>query len=204
MKNLILLMTLFSFTSLFSQCIIIGADQLQVGEKQEYSVENAIADCENCYKWMYADQKIIFESDSRINPLTVKGAVTGAAILSLEIKTPKKTLNCQKTIQVIEPTSKVLTVNAPKCDIEIELFNEVRNSDELVTFVPLVNDGVYKYEWTATYGNGAVKVMNDKNPGFAYSQANGILDMKLRVTSSQCVRTISKKYEPSFWMFFYK
>ena len=204
MKKLLLLLSLATFSVLFSQCNIVGADQIQVGEKQQYAVENAVAECNDCYKWIYADQAILFETDARSNPLTVKGAVTGTAILSLEIKTPKETLKCQKTIQVIEPTSKVLTINAPKCNIDVEVFNEVRNSGELVTFVPLNNEGVYKYEWTATYGNGDVKVMNEKNPVFGYSQANGILDMKLKVTSDQCVRTISKKYEPSFWMYFYK
>ena len=204
MKKLLLLLSLATFSVLFSQCNIVGADQIQVGEKQQYAVENAVAECNDCYKWIYADQAILFETDARSNPLTVKGAVTGTAILSLEIKTPKETLKCQKPIQVIEPTSKVLTINAPKCNIDVEVFNEVRNSDELVTFVPLNNEGVYKYEWTATYGNGDVKVMNEKNPVFGYSQANGILDMKLKVTSDQCVRTISKKYEPSFWMYFYK
>ena len=192
------------FTGLFSQCNIIGADQIQVGEKEQYSVENASTECEDCFKWVYADQTIMFESDSRSNPLTVKGALVGFANLNLELKSATGILKCQKLIQVIEPTSNVLTVNAPKCDIDVEVFNEVRNSEELVTFVPINNEGVYSYEWTATYGNGEIKVVNEKNPVLPYSQANGILDMKLKVCSDICTRTISKKYEPSFWIFFYK
>ena len=61
MKKYFLIFGLLSFMFSSAQCTIIGADQVQVGERQTYSVENGMADCSDCYEWSYLDQKIILD-----------------------------------------------------------------------------------------------------------------------------------------------
>lgn len=202
MKENLIFVFLFIFTGLFAQCNIAGADQIQVGERQQYSAENASADCVECYDWSYIDQKIILEGNTHLNPLTVKGAVEGNAILSVEIKTGTGTSKCRKTIEVIAPTSKVLDVNAPKCNIEIDGFKEIRNSDTVVIFEPAASENKLHYKWIVTYRNGSEKVSNDKLGKFEFSTENVIDHVELSVSDKSCNRRISKTYNNSFWYFF--
>ncbi|MDP2453461.1 MULTISPECIES: hypothetical protein [unclassified Kaistella] len=202
MKKILLIGFLFIFAGLFAQCNITGADQIQVGERQQYSAENAIADCVDCYDWSYMDQKIILEGNTHINPLTIKGAVQGNAILSLEIKTVTGTSKCKKSIQVIAPTSKVLDVNAQKCNIEIDAFKEVRISDTNVVLEAIAPNNNFNYQWTVHYRNGSKKVSNEKVGTFAFSNEKGIDLVELNVTGKQCIKKISKTYNHNFWYFF--
>lgn len=202
MKKILLIGFLFIFTGLFAQCTITGADQIQVGEKQQYSADNASADCVDCYDWSYMDQKIILEGNTYLNPLTIKGAVQGNATLSLEIKTPTGTSKCKKSIQVIAPTSKVLDVNAQKCNIEIDGFKEIRNSDNVVMFEPAGSENKLTYQWTVTYRNGSKKVSNEKLGKFDFSNENVIDSVELSVSDRGCNKKISKTYNSNFWYFF--
>lgn len=202
MKKILLIGFLFIFAGLFAQCNITGADQIQVGVRQQYSAENAIADCVDCYDWSYMDQKIILEGNTHINPLTIKGAVQGNAILSLEIKTVTGTSKCKKSIQVIAPTSKVLDVNAQKCNIEIDGFKEIRNSDNVVMFEPAASESKLTYQWTVTYRNGSKKVSNEKLGKFDFSNENVIDSVELSVSDRGCNKKTAKTYHSNFWYFF--
>lgn len=202
MKKIILLGFLFLFTGLFSQCNIIGPDQIQVGERQQYFAEHASADCTDCYHWFYMDQKVILEGDTRANPLTLKGAVPGKAILSLEVKTAAETLKCKKTIQVIAPTTDMLDINAQKCNIEIEAFKEIRVSDSEVMFEPITSDNKYSYQWTVTYRNGSKKMVNEKLGKFNFSNENVIDTVELSISDKACNKKLSKSYNSNFWYFF--
>ena len=85
MKKFLLSLAILNFSILFSQCTIIGADIIEVGEKQIYKVSNQGDVCADCYQWIYLDQKIIFEGDTNKNEVKLKGSVPGDAVFSVEI-----------------------------------------------------------------------------------------------------------------------
>lgn len=216
MKNLFLALALFTFTGAFSQCEISGADQLKVGEIQSYSVDNSVAQCEDCHLWSMVRGAGTLSGLVKKKTISVKGLVAGQATLNVNVATADGDVKCSKTIEVLENQGQETTkegVNpligevpsqgqSPACDVDFSEFVEVKNSDEMVTFVPLNTDKQYKYEWTAIYVNGEQKVQNEKNPSFIYSKGNGIIHLTLIVTSASCTRTIQKSYQPNFWMFF--
>ena len=202
MKKIYVLFAFVTFVMSNAQCTITGADQIQVGEKQTYSVLNSDLSCVDCYQWTHQDQKIILETETNHNPLIVKGTVIGPAILSLEIKMPESILKCQKTIQVIEPTSADFILNSQKCIFNIESFNEVRLSDNLVSFEPETSESDWTFQWTATYKDGGKKVSNQKNGQFEFSLERAISQVELRITQKNCKKRIIKNYDANFWYFF--
>ncbi len=202
MKNFYLLFALLSFVFNAAQCTITGPDQVQVGERQTYSISDNNVQCTDCYQWTYLDQKVILEGDTRSDTLTLKGSVPGNAIVFLEIKTGEGTLKCQKEINVIVPTSTVLDVNAPKCNIKIDSFKEVRVSDKVVVFEPNEAENNLKYQWTVTYRNGSKIVSNERSGKFNYSNSDVIDHVELKIIDKGCSKKISKSYNNNFWYFF--
>ena len=202
MKNFYLLFALLSFVFNAAQCTITGPDQVQVGERQTYSVEVSKDLPANSYEWIYMDQKMIPQSELNQNSLTVKGSVPGKSVLSLEIKTPAGTAKCEKSIEVIAPLSVALDINAQKCNIEIDAFKEVRISDTNVAFEAIAPNNNFNYQWTVHYRNGSKKVSNEKVGTFAFSNEKVIDLVELNVTGKQCTKKISKMYNPNFWYFF--
>ncbi|QOW11755.1 hypothetical protein Q73A0000_15995 [Kaistella flava (ex Peng et al. 2021)] len=202
MKKLLLFLAILNFSFVFSQCTITGADQVQVGERQTYSVSDSNVQCTDCYAWTYLDQKVILEDDTHSNTLTLKGSLPGKALLSLEIKTNEGISKCQKSIQVIAPTSKVLDVNAPKCNITTDSFKEVRESDKTVVFEPSDTEKDYSYKWTVTYRSGDKKVSGEKLGKFNFSNENVIDTVELDIVDRECTKKISKSYNNNFWYFF--
>lgn len=202
MKKLILLLAMLNFSLAFSQCTITGADQVQVGERQNYTAEASADASPNAYEWIYLDQKMIPQSDLNQNILTVKGSVPGKSVLSLEIKTAAGTSKCDKSIEVIAPLSVALDINAQKCDIEIDAFKEVRVSDTNVAFEALAPVNNFNYQWTVHYRNGFKKFSNEKAGTFDFSMEQVIDLVELTVTDKKCTKKILKMYNPNFWYFF--
>ncbi len=216
MKNLFLALALFTFTGAFSQCTISGADQIKVGEIQSYSADNSVAQCEDCHLWAMERGAATLSGLVKKKTITVKGLAPGQANLGVTVVTADGEVKCSKTIDVTENQLGETTeeVGNPLigevkpqgqssgCDVDFSEFAEVKNSDEMVSFVPLNTDKQYKYEWTAVYVNGDQKIKTAKNPSFIYSKGNGIIHLTLVVTSASCTRTIQKRYQPNFWMFF--
>ena len=202
MKKFILVIALLFYAGLFSQCNIIGPDQIQVGERQNFTAEISADSAANNYEWIYLDQKMIPQNDLNQKILTVKGSVPGKSVLSLKIKAAGKTSNCKKSIDVIAPLSVALDINAQKCDIEIEAFKEIRVSNTIVAFEAIAADNSFTYQWTIHYRNGSKKVSNDKVGKFDYSSENVIDQVELNITDKKCTKKISKTYNHNFWYFF--
>ncbi|KEY20279.1 hypothetical protein HY04_03495 [Kaistella antarctica] len=180
----------------------MGPDQIQVGERQNYTAEISADPTANHYEWIYLDQKMIPQSDLNQNILTVKGSVPGKSVLSLKIKAAGKTFNCKKSVEVIAPLSVSLDINAQKCDIEIEAFKEIRVSNTIVAFEAIAADNSFTYQWTIHYRNGSKKISNDKVGKFDYSNENVIDQVDLDITDKKCTKKISKTYNHNFWYFF--
>lgn len=202
MKKLLLLLAVLNFSFAISQCTITGADQVQVGERQTYSVEVSKDLLANSYEWIYMDQKMIPQSELNLNALTVRGSVPGKSVLSLEIKTAAGTSKCEKSIEVIAPLSVSLDSNAQKCNIEIDAFKEVRISDTNVALEAIAPNNNFNYQWTVHYRNGSKKVSNEKVGTFDFSNEKVIDLVELNVTDKQCTKKISKTYNHNFWYFF--
>lgn len=202
MKKLLLFLAVLNFSLAFSQCTITGADQVQVGERQNYTAEASADSSPNAYEWIYLDQKMIPQSDLNQNILTVKGSVPGKSVLSLEIKTAVGPSKCEKSIEVIAPLSVALDINAQKCDIDIDAFKEVRVSDTNVAFEAIAPVNSFNYQWTVHYRNGSKKVSNDKVGKFDFSNENVIDQVELKIIDKKCTKKISKSYNHNFWYFF--
>ncbi|WP_313504364.1 hypothetical protein [Kaistella carnis] len=202
MKKLSLLLAVLNFSFAISQCTITGAAQVQVGERQTYSVEVSKDLPANSYEWIYMDQKMIPQSELNLNSLTVKGSVPGKSVLSLEIKTAAGTSKCEKSIEVIAPLSVSFDSNAQKCNIEIDAFKEVRISDTNVALEAIAPNNNFNYQWTVHYRNGSKKVSNEKVGTFAFSNEKVIDLVELNVTDKKCTKKISKTYNHNFWYFF--
>ena len=202
MKKLSLLLAVLNFSFAISQCTITGAAQVQVGERQTYSVEVSKDLPANSYEWIYMDQKMIPQSELNLNSLTVKGSVPGKSVLSLEIKTAAGTSKCEKSIEVIAPLSVSLDSNAQKCNIEIDAFKEVRISDTNIALEAIAPNNNFNYQWTVHYRNGSKKVSNEKVGTFSFSNEKVIDLVELNVTGKKCTKKISKTYNHNFWYFF--
>lgn len=200
MKKVILLITLFSYLGLFAQCKISGPDQLQVGERQIYTAEKADPSCENCFEWSHLDQQIILETATNANPLTVKGTVTGDAVLSLKISLPDEILTCKKVIKVIEPTSTIMD-NSHKCIIEVDSIIEKVISENQVIFEASISADNMPLKWTLFYRNGTQKVSDQHKPTFEFSTGNPIDKVELMVGTKKCNKSIVKSYHKFFWFF---
>ena len=202
MKKFILVLALLFYAGLFSQCNIIGADQIQVGERQNYMAEISADSTVNNYEWIYLDQKMIPQNDLNQNVLTVKGSVPGKSVLFLKIKAANKTYNCKKLIEVIAPLSVAPDVNAQKCDIEIETFKEIRVSNTTVALEAIAAVNSFTYQWTTHYRNGSKKGSTEQIGKFDYSNENVIDQIDLHITDKKCTKKISKTYNYNFWYFF--
>lgn len=202
MKKILFLTAILNSLFAFPQCTIMGADQLQVGERQVYTSSNNNAECDSCYKWTYLDQNIILEGDLQKSQLTLKGSLPGDALLSLEIKTNSSPEKCEKLIKVIEPTSNIITNKKGNCDIKLNSFNEIRVADKKVSFQPENTEEVLSYKWTVYYRGGETKESAEKKPEFDYSNDQVIDKVEMTVTLEHCNKTITKLYDTNFWYFF--
>lgn len=202
MKKLLFLLAVLNFSFAISQCAITGADQVQVGERQNFTAEISADSKANSYEWIYLNQKMIPQSELNQNVLTVKGSVPGKSVLSLEIKTAAGISKCEKSIEVIAPLSVALDINAQKCNIEIDAFKEVRISDNNVAFEAIGPNNNFNYQWTVHYRNGSKKVSNEKVGTFDFSNEKVIDLVELNITDKKCTKKISKTYNHNFWYFF--
>ena len=201
MKKNVLLFSLLSFSMAFSQCTISGADQIQVGERQNYTAELPADYVPSSYEWIYLDQKIIPQIDLNQNFLVAKGSDLGKSMLTLEIKNANGKIKCQKAITVIAPLTNVFPA-APNCDIKIDGFTEVRVSNETVVFEPSSSEGKYTYNWIVTYRSGKKELSTQKSGKFSYSNQNVIDQVELELKEGRCSKKITKPYDTNFWYFF--
>lgn len=202
MKNLTFFFALLSFSLLSSQCVIKGADQIQVGEKQMYTLDSVPETCANCLQWKHDDQKVIFETETNIPQVTIKGAVMGNAVLFLDLKSSTGMVKCEKIIEVIPPMESTLIPEQVKCDIEINELREFKSAPNKVYFESSQAGNNYTYQWTVFYRSGEKKMSAAKNPQFDFSNENVISMIELKVTTPSCTRKLSKAYNDYFWYFF--
>jgi len=202
MKKFLLSLAILNFSILFSQCTIIGADIIEVGEKQIYKVSNQGDVCADCYQWIYLDQKIIFEGDTNKNEVKLKGSVPGDAVFSVEINSKNNRLKCSKQIKIIEPTTNLKAGEPDKCDILLQVFNEKRSGEKKVVFEAETTEKNYSYLWTATYRDGTKKTSSNQKGEFEVTNDHVIDQMELQVSLNGCTKKISKSYHSNFWYFF--
>ena len=202
MKAILFLIALLNSCFAFSQCLIAGSDQIQVGERKIYEADETESDCNDCYQWTYHDQKVLLETDTHRKQITLKGAVPGEAVLFLEISTKEGNQKCQKSVNVISPTTNLIAGDAAKCKIAVEAFKETRIKDNVVQFEPEIADDQSTFLWTVTYRNGSKKTSADRKATFDYSMQNVINEVELKVKVDLCSKKISKTYDTNFWYFF--
>lgn len=199
-KTLFYLMLLFPL-AFSAQCSITGADTVQVGERQQYTAEDANA-CANCYQWTYPDQKIFLEGETTAATLTVKGAVPGTAVLSLKINDGNRTRRCKKILTVIAPLENSISPEATRCDLPDFTITEKRLSDTEVEFSADVLPKDFTAHWTATYRNGDTRNAEGEIPKFPYSNGQPIDKVELHLKQGKCSKKITKIYDSNFWYFF--
>lgn len=202
MKKTLLIISVFLFNFFYSQCTISGADVIEVGSRQTYQATDIDFSCTDCFEWTYLDQKVLLENDTNSKEITLKGAVPGEAILSLEVAAKGGNLKCQKSITVIAPTTNLVAGETEKCNISVEVFKETKIEGDKVQFEPEAAEGKFSYLWTVNYRNGTVKKSDKKIAQFDYSMQNVIDSVELLVKKEVCTKTISKKYDTNFWYFF--
>lgn len=202
MKKTALLLAILSFSLAFSQCTIKGADVVEVGAKQIYALEKDSTSCVDCYQWTYPDQNIILETNPNQKEITIKGSLPGTALLNLLYKDPSGDQKCQKMITVIEPKEVVISPEIQKCEIAIDGFQEIRNSDSLVVFEPITTEKDLKYKWIVTYKGGQVITSTNQKAQFMFSNQHAIEKVELEVFLDKCIKKISKMYDTNFWYFF--
>lgn len=202
MKKNLLFISIFLFNLFYSQCTISGSDIIEVGSRQTYQATDISLSCTDCYNWTYLDQKVLLENDTNSKVITLKGAVPGEAILSLEIKEKGGTQKCQKSLTVIAPTTNLIAGDVAKCEIAVQVFKETRIEGSKVQFEPETTEGKYTYLWTVTYRDGSKKTSPNKIAQFDYSMQSVIDSVELLVKKDVCSKKISKSYDTNFWYFF--
>ncbi|MBH1960400.1 MAG: hypothetical protein I8H68_09840 [Flavobacteriia bacterium] len=202
MKKILFLLTLLSFTFVYSQCFIEGNSQIKAGESEVYTIKNNTAQCADCHQWSSFGGNVSLEGDVKQHTIKVKGNAGGKTILSLEMLSDKGILRCSKNIDVVNPVSQENHSSTSACDVSLDSFKEVKVSDGVVSFVPAKSESGVKYEWTAEYENGDKKTSAEPTAQFSYSRENGIKTLMLRVTSSKCMRNFTKTYDANYWRFY--
>ncbi len=204
MKKSLLLISFLSFATVFSQCIITGNSTIKANDTETYTVENGTAQCTDCHLWTNIGGNTSIESDVKQKTIKLKANAGGSTILSVMMLSPKGVVQCSKNIDVSEysiPATIPKVVSNPNCDIEFNDYKEVKISEGIVTFVSNTNNN-FKYEWAAIYMNGEQKTSHEKVPQFNYTKENGIATLKVKITSSKCMKNFSKAYEEAFWKIF--
>jgi hypothetical protein len=197
MKKSLLFIALLNFSFVFSQCTISGADQIQVGERQNYTAEIRADYAPNSYQWIYLDQKIIPQSEVDQNFLIAKGSDLGKSMLTLEIKNAKGKIKCQKEITVIAPIANVFQETS-NCN-DIVSFKEIKISNETVVFEPNSSEGKYTYNWVVSYRSGKKDLSDQKSGKFTYSNQDLIDQVELVIKDGKCSKKITKTYDTNFW-----
>ncbi|MEC5158353.1 hypothetical protein [Chryseobacterium sp. MP_3.2] len=201
MKKTLVFYALCSFSLGFSQCTISGADEIQVGERVNYTAEISADDASNIYEWVYLDQKLIPEGSLNEKSLTVKGSDLGKSMLTLKVKSGSGNVKCHKTVNVIAPTTN-LSPNSSSCDLKVDAFIEKRISNNTVVFEPVTSETQYSYTWIVTYRNGKKESSGNKAGKFNYSNQNVIDQVQLEIKEGYCSKKVSKVYDTNFWYFF--
>lgn len=202
MKKFLFIITLFAYHFASSQCTISGSDIIEVGSRQTYQATDVDFSCTDCFQWTYLDQKVLLENDTNGKEITLKGAVPGEAILSLEVAAKDGNLKCQKSITVIAPTTNLVPGETEKCEIPVQVFKEIKIEGDKVQFEPEAAEGKLTYLWTVTYRNGTIKTSAKKIAQFDYSMQSVIDSVELLIKKDVCTKKIAKSYDTNFWYFF--
>lgn len=210
MKKLVLVATFFISIFAFSQCTITGKSAIKVLEEETYSVDKEMAQCKDCHLWVSVGGNATISGDNRQNAVKIKANSGGRQVLSASILTPQGLLQCSKNIDILDTSEVGIAKNnvstndipkLPNCDVQVNNFKEVKYAENIVSFFPNVTDGDYKYQWTVNYANGDQMISTEKVPQFPYTKENGISTVKVKVTSTKCIKEFTKTYELSFWKF---
>ena len=201
MQKLTCLIMFLLFLNAPAQCRITGADVIQVGERQVYQLEGEEGACAECVQWTYLDQRILLESDPGFRKLSVKGSLPGISVLYAEIKTDHGLFKCEKTIEVIAPTTPVIPADAD-CKLEMDSLAQKKLSAGLVEFSARVKGSGVSHLWSVHYRSGAVQKSSDVHPKFTYTPEDVIDRVEVKVSTENCFRILTKSYDVNFWHFF--
>ncbi|MEC5395587.1 hypothetical protein [Bergeyella sp. RCAD1439] len=202
-KLLSLSAVLFAFWA-FAQCNIVGRSNIGLGASETYQVENNNAQCPDCHQWTLIGGTAQIEGEFRKNNVKITPLSSGRSVLSLAMLTAQGVVQCSKSIDV---GSSGFASSAPEprkvdCDIDINGYKEVKYAQGIVSFFPSNTQNEYKYSWTAVYSDGTQKSSLEKVPQFEYSAERTITLVKVKITSTTCMKELSKTYETGFWKFF--
>jgi len=213
-KQLLILLGIFISGASFSQCTIAGRSILKVQDEETYSIPPEMGQCRDCHLWTNYGKNATILGDNKLNSIKLKANEVGRQLVSISALTSQGMVQCSKTIEILDGknyddaingTSADVkqNINASKnCDIEVTDFKQGKFGDGIVNFFPNVSNNEYKYAWSVTYSDGSIMKSTDKTPQFPYTKEKGISVVKLQIFSKNCIKDLSRSYEPIFWEHF--
>ncbi|MDR2205090.1 MAG: hypothetical protein LBE36_02875 [Flavobacteriaceae bacterium] len=210
MKKIILSVTLLVATQMYSQCNIVGKNAISVSDTETYTIESDNAQCPDCHLWTMIGGNARIDGEFRKNSVKITPTGGGRVVLSLSVLSSQGFSQCNKNIDIIGggnvANNSGYSTNygntSVDCDVSVTDFKEVKYSDGIISYFPVPAGNDFKYNWTAIYFNGEQRESSEKIPQFPYTKENGIRILKVKITSSKCMKSMSKNYEPMFWVNF--
>lgn len=212
--QLLILLSILTYSSLFSQCTINGKSIIKVQDEETYSLSPEIGQCKDCHLWSNYGKNATIIGDNKLSSIKLKANEVGRQLISISALTSQGMVQCSKTIEILDGKNYEEVINgtstdikqntntSKNCDIEVTDFKQGKFGDGIVNFFPNVSNNEYKYGWTVTYSDGSIMKSADKTPQFPYTKEKGISVVKLQIFSKNCIKDLSRSYEPIFWEHF--
>ncbi len=213
-KQLLIVLGILISGLSFSQCTINGKSIIKVQDEEMYSLSPEIGQCKDCHLWSNYGKNATIISDNKLSSIRIKANEAGRQLISISALTSQGMVQCSKTIEILDGKNyddaingtsadiKQNTNTSKNCDIEVTDFKQGKFGDGIVNFFPNVSNNEYKYSWTVTYSDGSIMKSADKTPQFPYTKEKGISVVKLQIFSKNCIKDLSRSYEPIFWEHF--
>lgn len=187
---------LFSITSsvIFAQCEIIGKSNINVGEKESYSVTGSYSQCEQCHHWASQGNANII-TDNRLNNISINPIKEGNAKLSIEYLSDSGLIKCHKDIVISnkENINNKENIDSNECDIDVTDYEEIEITKDRLAFMDISGKG-YNHNWEVTYKNGQKSTSNDNSPQFINYKDNPIKKVTITVKSNKCHKKFTISY----------
>jgi len=215
MKAQLLILLAFFISGLsFAQCTITGKSILKVQDEETYSISPDIGQCRDCHLWSNYGKSATVIGDNKLSSIKLKANEEGRQLISISVLTSQGMIQCSKTIEILNGKNYENAINgtsadikqntniSKNCDIEVTDFKQGKFGEGIVNFFPNVSNNEYKYAWTVNYSDGSIMKSTDKTPQFPYSKEKSISIVKLQIFSKNCIKDLSRSYEPIFWEHF--
>lgn len=213
-KQLLILLSVFISGVSFSQCTIAGKSVLKVQDEETYSISSEIAQCKDCHLWSNYGKSASILGDNKLNSIKLKANEEGRQLISISALTSQGMVQCSKTVEILNGKNYDNAINgtsadikqtsniSKNCDIQVTDFKQGKFGDGIVNFFPNVSNNEYRYAWTVNYSDGSIMKSEDKIPQFPFTKEKGISVVKLQIFSKNCIKDLSRSYEPIFWEHF--